>query len=356
MKASVFVSPAGRRANIFTPACLAPADCQKNGVRLTPFLQSPAGTVLRYGLSVAVLAVLAAQVNWVEFHGLRRLDWSLAGPAVLLAGLAYPLQAWRWQALLTAQDIRLPVPTLHRVFWIAQFFNSFLPGGVAGDAVRFGHLWRAHPDRKAAAAASLIADRLLGLGALFALAALALGLHLALTGGGAELQTLLAASLAAFGLLLAGGWIATRTVWWQPLCTRLLGPERTLALHEALGSLGRRHGVLAVATALSLGVWLLDFAALWLLARSVGLVAGPLVICAAGAAAYVAATLPISIGGHGVREGALVATLSLLGVSGQGAGSLAMLALAFWAISIGWSLVGGVVFLFSTLRPGTPRA
>ena len=329
-------------------------------MRLISFLQTPAGNGLRYGLSLAVLGLLAAQVDWAKFGGLRGIDWSLALPATLLAGLAYPPQAWRWQVLLAAQDLRPPARTLHAVFWIAQFFNSFLPGGIAGDAVRLGHVWHAHPDRRAAAAASLIMDRLLGLGALFAIAALALGLHLALNDGGAELQTLLAASLAALGLLLAAGWITTRTAWWRPLCARLLGPERTAALHEAMQSLGRRHGVLVAATCLSFAVWLLDFVALWLLACSVGLAVGPFAICVAGASAYVAATLPISIGGHGVREGALVAALVLLGF-GNRDGALALLALAFWAVSVGWSLVGGVVWLLSLrggrpLSPATPAA
>jgi len=315
-------------------------------VRPIQFLQSPAGTVLRYGLSLAVLGVLVAQVEWAKFGGLRGIDWSFALPAALVAGLAYPPQAWRWQALLAAQELRPPARTLHVVFWIAQFFNSFLPGGIAGDAVRLGHVWRTHPDRRAAAAACLIMDRLLGLGALFAIAALALGLHLTLHEGGTELKTLLATALAGLGLLTAGGWITTRTAWWRPFGARVLGAERTAALHEAMLSLGRRHGVLVAATCLSLAVWLLDFAALWLLARGVGLEVGPFAICVAGASAYVAATLPISIGGHGVREGALVATLVLLGFGGLD-GELALLALAFWAVSVGWSLVGGVVWLFS---------
>lgn len=318
----------------------------------TQFLQSPVVTVFRYALSLAVLGVLVVQVDWVKFGGLRGIDWAFAMPAILVAGLAYPLQAWRWQALLAAQDLRPPTRALHAVFWIAQFFNSFLPGGIAGDAVRLGHVWRVHPDRRAAAAASLIMDRLLGLGALFAIAVLGLGLHLALNDGRAELQTLLAVSIAVLGLLLAAGWITTRTAWWAPPCARLLGPERTAALHEAIQSLGRRHRVLVAATGLSFAVWLLDFVALWLLARSVGLVIGPLALCVAGAAAYIAATLPISIGGHGVREGALVTTLVLLGLSGH-EGALALLALAFWAVSVGWSLLGAVVWLLS-LRTGRP--
>jgi len=321
----------------------------KFGVRPTSFLQSPAGTVLRYALSLVVLSWLVWRVDWVRFGGLRGLDWSLALPAALLAGLAYPLQAWRWQLLLRAQGLALPVRWVQAVCWIGQFYNSFLPGGVAGDAVRFGYLWREHPDRKAAAAASLLADRLLGLGALLALAALALGMHLARAGGGAELRALLAASAITFGLLLAAGWSATRTRWGEPLSARLLGAERATALHDAAVAYGSRHTTLALATLLSVAVWLVDFISLWLLARSVGLDAGLLGMTVAAAAAYVAASLPISIGGHGVREGALVAVLTLLGLGAGQSEHVALLAVAFWAVSVSWSLFGGAVWLLTLL-------
>ena len=320
----------------------------KNTVRFLSFLPTPAGTVLRYTVSLAVLGWLAGRVDWARFGGWHGLDLSLALPAALLAGLAYPLQAWRWQLLLRAQGLMLPIGWVHRVFWIGQFCNSFLPGGVGGDALRFGHLWRIHPDRKTAAAASLIADRALGLGTLFALAAMALGLHIAVAPGGAELQILFVASLATFSLLLAAGWSAIRSLWWEPLSVRLLGSERAASLREAAGALGRHHATLVTATALSIGVWLVDFISLWLLARSAGLAAGLLDLTVAGAAAYVAAALPISIGGHGVREGSLVALLALLGVGIGQSDRVALLAAAFWTVSVGWSLLGGAVWLVST--------
>jgi uncharacterized membrane protein YbhN (UPF0104 family) len=96
---------------------------------------------------------------------------------------------------------------------------------------------------------------------------------------------------------------------------------------------------------LSVVVWLVDCVSLWLLGRSVGLETGLLGMTVAAAAAYVAAALPISIGGHGVREGALVAMLAALGLATTADGRVATLALAFWAVSAGWSLVGGLVWL-----------
>ncbi len=310
------------------------------------FLSRPTGTALRYAVSLAALGWLASRVAWTDFDGLGALDWRFAGPAVLVAGLAYPLQAWRWRLLLRAQELNPPARWVHGVFWLGQFWNSFLPGGIAGDAVRFVWLHRLAPDRPAANAASLVADRLIGLGALCSLAVLALGLQLARPDSPAGLRGLLGAGLAAFALLLAGGWFAARAHWWEPLAARLLGADHAAELRAAVHALHARPATLAAAAGLSVAVWLADFLSLWLLARAVGLAAGPLAITVAAAAAYLAAALPISIGGHGIREGALVTVLAWLGFSG---GPVPLLALACWGVAVGWSLAGGVVYPLSRL-------
>ncbi|MBK8475547.1 MAG: flippase-like domain-containing protein [Opitutaceae bacterium] len=302
---------------------------------------------MRYACSLGLLGWLAWRVDWSRFGGLRGLDWSLATPAVLLAGLAYPLQAWRWQVLLGIQDIVLPARWVHGAFWIGQFYNSFLPGGVAGDAVRLGHLWRVAPGRRAGAAASLLVDRLLGLSSLLVLATLALGAHGVYAREGERLRSLLGVSAVACLLIATVGWTVVRTRWWQPLSARVLGSERAAVLHDAAQAFGCHRGALVGCMALSVAAWLVDFCALWVLARAVGLAVGLPEMMVAVAAAYVAAALPISIGGHGVREGTLVA---MLGMLGYGAGSAtALFAVAFWASSVGWSLVGGGVYLLSIL-------
>jgi uncharacterized membrane protein YbhN (UPF0104 family) len=321
-------------------------------VRLSSFLQSPTGVALRYACSVTLLGWMASRVDWHALGALQALDARYLLPAGLLAGLAYPLQAWRWHGLLHTLQVDLPARWVHVTTWIGQFYSAFLPGGVAGDAVRFGYLWRARPGHRAAGAASLLADRLLGLAALFGFAALALALH---GRGAGELDGLLAASLAGAVLLLAGGWSLARTRWWQPLSARLLGTDRATALHEAALALGRRPGPLACAGALSAAVWLVDFGSLWLLARAVGLALDPVTLTVAAAAAYVAASLPISIGGHGVREGALVVTLGWLGYPAATTPGVPLLVAGFWALTVGWSAAGGLVYAASLVAGGLTR-
>lgn len=300
------------------------------------------GTLLRYGVSLGVLGWIVAQIEWRQFAGLRGLDWPLALAAAAVAGLAYPWQAWRWHRLLGALQIALPARAVHAVFWVGNLYNSFLPGGVAGDGVRVYRLWPAVPAQRPALIASVIADRLLGFGALLALAVVALGAHLFARGGGDELQFLLAASLGALALLAGALLLLAHTRAWAGLAGRVFGAEQGAALLNAAATLRADSGTLLVAAAASVGVWLLDFFSLWLLARAAGLTIDPLAMSVAAAAAYVAATLPLSIGGHGVREGALVVVLGWLGAGAGAPDGVLLLALAFWAVTIFWSLAGAL--------------
>jgi uncharacterized membrane protein YbhN (UPF0104 family) len=319
-------------------------------VRWFSFLQSPVGIVLRYALTLGLLGWLATRVDWTALTGLRALDWRLAAPAVLLAGLAYPLQIGRWQVLLRAQGFAVPAGRAHAASWAGFFYNSFLPGGIAGDAVRFNLLWQQAPGRKTAAATGLLADRLVGLAALFALASLALGLHLAQHEANREERLLLLVSAGGLALLLLGAGLLPLTKVWEPLAVRLLGAARTKSLLEAVQPLTDAR-VAGLCLLLSFAVWLADFAALWLLARSLGLEPGFWGLSAASAGAYVVASLPVSIGGHGLREGTLVALLHVLGLGSGQEALVALLAMAFFALSVGWSLIGGVVVLFTPKHP-----
>jgi hypothetical protein len=64
-------------------------------------------------------------------------------------------------------------------------------------------------------------------------------------------------------------------------------------------------------------------------------------------------SLPISIGGHGVREGMFVLMFTILGIRALGGttssvGELAVLfSVLFLVVQLGWSVVGGLVYLLA---------
>ena len=314
--------------------------------RLLALLDTPAGRAARYACSALLVAALVWSIDWPQFIALRgKFDGGLVALATLLAGLAFPLQAWRWWLLLRAQGLTLSLPWAHLATWIGNFYNAFLLGGLGGDAVRAFALCRDAPTRRAAGLAATFLDRVMGLIVLLSLAALTLLLKLDAVARHAELRLLLALCAALSVAGVVGFVFLCRQP--PPWLARRLGPTRTATLADILA---RAHSTpLALALASSYAIWLLDFLSVWLLARSLGLPLPFIEVSLAMSVAYAATVLPVSVGGHGIREGALLAMLALLGLLPDDTSrQLALLlAVLVWAISVFWSLVGGAVLLLT---------
>lgn len=316
--------------------------------RLFALLDTPAGRAARYACSALLVAALVGSIDWPQFIALRgKFDGGLVALATLLAGLAFPLQAWRWWLLLRAQGLTLSLHWAHLATWIGNFYNAFLLGGLGGDAVRAFALCRDAPTRRAAGLAATFLDRVMGLIVLLSLAALTLLLKLDAVARHAELRLLLAlcaalslASVVVFVFLCRQP---------PPWLARRLGPTRSATLADILARAHSTPGALALALASSYAIWLLDFLSVWLLARSLGLPLPFIEVSLAMSVAYAATVLPVSVGGHGIREGALLGMLALLGLLPDDASrQLALLlAVLVWATSVFWSLVGGAVLLLT---------
>jgi hypothetical protein len=301
------------------------------------------GIWFRIVVTGAVLALVLRTVDWAALSGLpARLNWALLLLAAGFMGLAYPLHAVRLGVLLRQQGLSLPFGELHRITWISVFFGSFTPGGVGGDVSRLLHVHGRMPTNQAGSAVAIVADRLVGLFTLLFLATSASTVSLRWSPTAsremAALAPLFFAAFAAIGL----GWLLLA---WR-------GPAGKLA---SLGAAARQTlrpvAPLLAAIAVSLAIWTADFFAGWLLARALGWPVGIIEISVALAVAYTVASLPLSVGGHGVREGSLVVVLGWFGLS-SGA---PLLAVAFLALTLVWCLVGGVVFLLSKrMAPPSP--
>jgi uncharacterized membrane protein YbhN (UPF0104 family) len=73
------------------------------------------------------------------------------------------LQYLRWYYLVRALDLPFTVRNAFRLGLVGTFYNSFLPGSVGGDLVKAYFIAKDSPGRRAAAVATVIADRLVGL-------------------------------------------------------------------------------------------------------------------------------------------------------------------------------------------------
>ena len=324
--------------------------------RLTVLLETPLGRAARYLVSFALLAVFAWSVDWRQLAGASgRFAVGPALLATLIAGITFPLHAWRWQILLRAQGVTPAWRWTHAVTWIGQFYNAFLLGGLGGDAARVFYLCRDEPTRKTAGLAAIFLDRLMGLVVLLSLAAVALVAKLDAVAQHTELRTLLIASLAVIVATVASGIVLFRRS--PQRLARWIGEERAIAVADILHRTGTARRALLAALVASYVIWLLDFVSIWLLAESVGLPLPFLEVCLAMSVAYAASALPVSIGGHGVREGALLAMLAIFKLLPDATAEqrALLLALLAWGVTVVWSLAGGLVLLLAPVASQAPH-
>jgi glycosyltransferase 2 family protein len=300
-------------------------------------------------VSLALIALVLRKLDWAALGAvLVRLDarWAAAGWALtflLICGLAL-----RWRIFLQQQQIAIRFRTVFFLTWAGQFFNSILPGSTGGDVVKIYQLCRIAPQRKAAAAASVFADRFSALLALVIFAGIAFLLEpmplRLLVGAGASVNA------AAVWLLLialvgvAGGWLLLRklnAVVWLDRIGRVITETRKSVNFQALTLL---------AFAMAFAIHLVNFTMVYCFARALGLGLTFGEVLLMFPVVLFLVLLPITINGHGLRELLLIGYFTFWAVTLPGAAAgvreiAVALSLLLVANDLLWSLPGGVAYL-----------
>lgn len=288
---------------------------------------------------------------------LRKLDWSAlanvlshvqwrwvalgwASTSLLVIGLAV-----RWRIFLRAQRIELPFATILSLTWAGQFFNSVLPGSTGGDVVKIYQLCRLAPDRKAAAAATVVVDRLVALSALFVLAGIAFIIEpapLQLCWRSFSVASKLPWLILALILSLAAGCLIIfrlrSTLWGGRLIRTVVAAKGNLSLDRNL----------IAAFGLAFAMHFVNITFAYFFARALGTsLTFPQVLVILPVVAFLV-MLPVTINGYGLREWLLIGYFTQLGVvipdhPGSGVKEIAVaLSLLLVANDLLWSIPGGI--------------
>ncbi|MDP6573513.1 MAG: lysylphosphatidylglycerol synthase transmembrane domain-containing protein [Rhodospirillales bacterium] len=288
---------------------------------------------------LGTIDLVAAQARLVEVAP------AMLGLSLAVLVVQILISVVRWGAVLDALEASLPFMTALRLFMIGAFFNQTLPSSVGGDGVRMYMAHRAGL-KLGAAINGVMLERAAVVAALV-LVVLAAQPYLVSRVGDevaawlVPAALLFAAAIAAAivflsfldrlpaslhrwrlvrGLAILAG--DTRRVFLRPgHAFRVLG-------WSVLGHVNVTLCVYVLALGLKLDVTLMECLALF-----------PPVL--------LVTTLPISIAGWGVREGAMVAAFGLVGVPSEGA---LVLSLLFGLVAMAVSLPGGLVWLRSGER------
>lgn len=278
---------------------------------------------IRSAVSIAFLTGLVYQVGSLDVLArMASVHWHVLAWVVLILASHVFVITPRWAIILR----RLGHPTtsmnlLGSVF-LGFLCNQLLPTGVGGDAVRALRLRQLGIPLETGIH-SVLLDRIAGL------AAIVVGTLLLVpfahpAQGGAGLTALVAVALtgtaaAALALVVLARLPAAKNAILAGLQSRLGAFNRSLAL------VLRRPGPLLAIAGLSIAGQLFAVTAIALLVGEVGITISTLDVTIVTFGGLLAATVPVSIAGWGVREGALVVLLGLYGVAPDAAFAVSVL-------------------------------
>jgi uncharacterized membrane protein YbhN (UPF0104 family) len=275
---------------------------------------------------------------------LRQAEFSWLFALVLVLALQTALVAVRWQKIAALCGAAIPIAAAFHYTMIGMFFNQTTPSTVGGDAARIWFAARSGAGWRDAAY-SVIVDRFIGLAALIAIVVVCLPWLLDLVHDPLARASVLllngagVAAIAAFLILGNARWSWPER-WW---ITRHIAGTAAAALKTL-----RRADTSVVVIGISIAIHLLTVASIWCAARTV---AAPLELWQAlllVPPVVLAATVPISIAGWGVREGAMMAAFSYAGLL-DADGLIVSVLYGAGLFVIG--VAGGLTWIFGVERP-----
>ena len=294
--------------------------------------------LLQIVVSVLLIVLAVGSVDrgtLVEVLG-RTSVWYFVASVIAVLGVAL-VQSVRWRLILGFLGGELSRGRSAVIVLLSLLYNQVLPSTVGGDAVR---VWMARHQAPSVVEIvhSVIIDRVTGLAALALIAAI--------TWPVLVLEVGPSPSVIAAGAVSFGGVLATILLFLASFLPKKFSATLLLRWVRSLASALRSASV-PIARALRIGgmaifghVCVLSITGL--LGFSLGIDTHWSTYAVIIPPVLIVSVLPISVAGWGVREGAMVVGLGLLGVSSEEAFALSIL---FGAVSTAAGLAGGAIWL-----------
>jgi uncharacterized membrane protein YbhN (UPF0104 family) len=315
-------------------------------------LASVSATALRLAtlrpVALAAKFAISAALIWLVCRNIEigALGARFAGQSIIWIGAAAVVGLWqlvlltlRWDQILQGLGAKIPIGTVLSVTYMGSFFNAWLLGTTGGDVAR-AMLAPARSLGRAGIVHSVLFDRLASLAGLGLVTAPPILLDL-----GPFARTL--PLFAAFAVVPAAFAVMAAIAWLTPCFAD--HPGRLFVALRQLSESWRRLCVawprLAAAIAIAALGQVAIAAMAWCLARSqqLDLSLGDLLVLLPPVTLL--ASLPISAGGWGVREGAMVAALAAAGVASAAA---LLISIELGLLTALVSLPGGAIWLYRT--------
>jgi len=252
------------------------------------------------------------------------------------------ISSYKWQILLSAQNMSISLPALVSFYFIGLFSNNFLPTSIGGDAVRI-YIVSKQSKKAVESLTSVFMERATGLSALLFIAVVSLiGGHK--LGIERNITFVIIALFVGFSLflivLLSERLFERFTKIFRVLRLNSL-ENKVKEIHNSVYIYKKHREILSKAMALSFVFQIISVMVIYIISLSLGLKTSLLCFFLFVPIISVLTMLPISLNGIGIREGAFVFFFTKVGISNVQALSMSLLT---YAIILLASLIGAVIY------------
>jgi len=315
-----------------------------------------AGLVLRMSVCAGLLVYLFAKTDRNSLSDAISqacLHWPWLVLGLILTFLGLLSGGIRWGRILAFHGFQFRTRKVLHMFFVGQFFNSFMLGACGGDLVRAYYTWKDQPGRRTAAAMTVVMDRAIGLFAtilfscimIFARINVFLDNEGPLDTGIVMLTFLVATAAGLFVLFRQNVFEHFRLFRWLENSTRI-GPLIRKA-YEIFFLYRKDRRVLLPALGLSLFNLVLLTLACCCFGHALNLKVSAIDYFALFPIITVLTAVPITPGSLGVRETLFVSLFSAVFVDRPHA---ILLSLMVYIGGAFWSLFGGILYITVSSR------
>lgn len=283
---------------------------------------------LKVIVSVGLLVLLAIKLDWKEvLERATQLAWWVLPVTAAIQMVVWTLSNFRWWLLIRVHRLGHTYTNLLKPTFIGAFFNNLLPSSTGGDLFRMYHVYR-QGHGAAAAVSPIVTERAVGLLCMVALAAAAISqfsTQTALFGG---LRTVLLWLVAAG---VTGVAIVSIPATYYAFHKFLQRWDRfrpvagLLGITEAVHTYLSRPSLLVALIIVSLILQGLQIIIFLILGTGVEAELDPSQYLFIVPVVLVAASIPVTVGGLGVREAAAITLFTAAGMSQEHAAAVSLL-------------------------------
>ncbi len=286
----------------------------------------------RIGFQKAVAHLATAQVGWLI-------------AALALFGSSHILGSFQWWLLLRSERVVIPWRQSLSFYFVGLFFNNFLISAMGGDFFRMYDI-RRYAKNGTAAVSTVFLDRFIGLFVMSGLAILTVPFVILRLD--AKIQLLIPCAVLILGWIFIG-FLFFHKPFARPFAwvmQRLIPGGIVVKIREVyrkIHGFGRQRKLFVSVIIISLIVQGARILTHYLLALSLGITVSPVCFFLVVPVIAIMASLPISIGGIGLREQTGVVLFGIVGMTALQSFSVEFLA---YLVAIVSSLPGAMIFIF----------